>query len=128
MTNISVLKRYAYKGVNIAIRKINLDVVEYLFAVKGSIYTQSYSLWSQNRKLKEIGAATLIVCNAAESVVDIVLERRSWWYRIGKALGFTERKVEEKNNETIKQSENQEAGHGEGPRADQGHEGPPKAP
>lgn len=88
MTDIQILKRYEYKGINIAIRLLGLDVIEYLFAYKGSIYTQSFDRATRGRKMTEVGAATLIVCNAAEQVVDMVLQKHSIFHKIKLRLGF----------------------------------------
>ena len=102
MTEIRVLKREKYKGVNLAMRLLGDDVIEYLFPYKGHIYMESFRL-PRKGKYKEVAAASLLVWTGAEKVVGQVIAKNRIWYKLSKRLGL--RKVEAVTNSNPKTSE-----------------------
>lgn len=70
-----VLKSYKYRGYKIYVRELVPKMYEFWIVHNNQAWTQHFLLDQHAKSVKEKGGVTIIICQAAEGLVDAIKEK-----------------------------------------------------
>lgn len=92
---MNILKVYKYRGAKIFIIQVS-KIMQYFIVWRDNLYANYFNLEKKSKNEKELGSMVLLVSNAAEGVVDSLLLKHSFWYKIIGKKPKAETKQEQK--------------------------------